>query len=767
MDAVICRVMTCTGYDECWSEDGLKIAYHGERYYTAVWDGEGWSIPDCEDEKARRYLACSATVSHALHSCAGFGLPQSRVYEFLPQDKSMLIPSELLRQLLDDCGFGIGDACEVLVRYFGKGLCGLPDCTWLNDIQPRTARLNDVLRDSLISFGYAFHDAYAAECRYPLGAIENGTKLRLGLCSFEGLRSVRLVLFSDGFETELPMLPCEDGFYCELSYDTPRALWYCFRLETLSGEKWLCADSDGHSSVLCTEKKEGFRLTVYKKGFSVPDRFYGKVMYQIFPDRFGSGDFENVRSGIEYHRSLGQTPLLHESPLEPVCFLPREGEKDYYPDDFYGGTLDGIRKRLPYLKKLGIGVLYLNPVFESRSNHRYDTSDYGKIDPILGSTEDFEALCSEAEKLGISVVLDGVFSHTGADSIYFNRFGSYPTLGAYQSRKSRFFPWFDFRSFPDDYRCWWGFKALPETDELNPDWQDYIIRSEDSIVRRWLRLGASGWRLDVADELPDEVLSQLRTAAKEEKPDCLLIGEVWEDAVIKESYGARRNYALGYSLDSVMNYPFRTAVTNFARGKSSAFELRDFLLSQRANYPKPMYLSLMNLLGSHDVERLFTLLGASCEVSALDRTAQSVFRLNDNEKRLAAARQRLCAVIQYSVPGMPCLYYGDEECLEGGRDPFNRAPYKPQMQGLFGLYARLAEIRNNSPALTGGELEILCPSPEVILIFRKSGQKKICCAVNRSEESFKLPINNAEPLLGVSDGKSLPPVSADIFITGT
>lgn len=125
------------------------------------------------------------------------------------------------------------------------------------------------------------------------------------------------------------------------------------------------------------------------------------------------------------------------------------------------------------------------------------------------------------------------------------RFGSYGGVGAHASKASPYFNWFDFRSFPDDYRCWWNFKDLPEVNEEDASWQDYIIRAENSIVKLWLRRGSSGWRLDVADELPDDVLALIRDAAKAEKPDCAIIGEVWEDAVLKVSYGHRRNYALG------------------------------------------------------------------------------------------------------------------------------------------------------------------------------------------------------------------------------
>ena len=299
--------------------------------------------------------------------------------------------------------------------------------------------------------------------------------------------------------------------------------------------------------------------------------------------------------------------------------------------------------------------------------------------------------------------------------------------------------------------------------EEDASWQDYIIRAKNSIVKLWLRRGASGWRLDVADELPDDVLALIREAAKAEKPDCAIIGEVWEDAVLKVSYGHRRNYALGYALDSVMNYPFRSAAISFARGESDAFALRDFLLSQQRNYPKPMYMALMNLLSSHDVERLHSALGASESLKALDRARQAAFSLTAEQSKRADRLQMLCAVVQYCTPGVPCLYYGDEECLDGAGDPFNRAPFEPSGKGLHNFYAKLGEIRNGSEALMSGEAEFSAAGPDVLIIRRSSESDCIVCVINRGSAEFKLRESGLVPLLGCSRNGLVPPCSAEIF----
>ncbi len=759
MDAVTRIAKTCSGYDELWSHDGrLSIAYHDERSYRLSFDGRNWAVLDDADENTCAYLICSAAINYAVERCTKSGLSLEFLHEFLPSERKTLIPAELLRVLLDDCGSGIFDACVIVVRCFGSDSAA-PEIPWLHGVQPRTASLQAVLNNALKSFGFAVHDAYYESFRFPLGAVEDGSEVKFSVRSFGGVKSAMLCVYTDGFSVEYDMQRDGDRFSCSFAPDNPAALWYRFKLNTESGERWLCPGSDGHFSVLSDAPAEGFRLTVFKRGFTTPEWFAGCIMYQIFPDRFG---FEDASEGIEYHKALGQTPELHGSINEPVRFMPREFEKDYAPDDFYGGSLRGITRKLPYLKELGVGVIYLNPVFEARSNHRYDTSDYGKIDPILGDEQDYVNLCAEAARFGIGIINDGVFSHTGADSIYFNRCGSYPTLGAYQSKDSQFYPWYDFRYFPDDYRCWWNFKDLPEVNEQNAQWQDYIIAGEDSIVRRWLRLGASGWRIDVADELPDEVLSLIRDASKAEKPDSVIIGEVWEDAVTKTSYGKMRNYALGYSLDSVMNYPFRSAVIDFALNRKTAFELRDFLLGQYHNYPQPMYRCLMNLLGSHDVERLHTALAFDYDVKTLDRNQQAELTLTDEQALRATRLQRLCAAIQYCVPGVPCLYYGDEECLDGGRDPFNRKPFEPSNSGLHNFYVSLGKIRSTSPALTGGSMQILTPSADVIVILRQAENEKIFCVINRSDDYYTVPFD-ATPLLGGCEAKLVPPMSVEIY----
>ena len=734
MDALRRRVCTCRGYDERWRGGRLYIEYYGVEAHELVFDGRRWTPSGGVSGHEAEYLSSAAALADAMDRCRSRSYPARRISEFLPRERSGLIPAELFRMLMDDEGLGIDDAISALVRSFGALLASQPEREWLVELQPRTAFLDRLLRDELKMRGLAWHDAYDTAFRSPPGAVEEGTDIAFSIVSFGGLESAELCVYGDGFTEDIAMQRTGDVFTAHFTAPGPAALFYKFRL----GGAFLCPDDDGHSSRLAGGGAEGFRLTVYKRGFRTPEWLRRSVMYQVFPDRFGFSDDGTAQAGIEYHRSLGQSPEMHKSRTEPVKWQPRPGEGDYAPDDFYGGTLRGIAARLPYLRELGIGTLYLNPVVEARSNHRYDTSNYEMVDPILGSVDDYVNLSSEAARLGIRIINDGVFSHTGADSVYFDRFGSYGGTGAHASRSSPYFGWFDFRSYPDDYRCWWGFRDLPEVNEEDESWQDYIIRGRDSIVKLWLRRGASGWRLDVADELPDDVLELIRASAKAEKPDCAIIGEVWEDAVLKVSYGRRRGYALGGALDSVMNYPFRAAVISFARGESDAFALRDFLLSQQHNYPGPMYMALMNLLSSHDVERLHSALGADCALKSLDRASQAAFGLTPEQSEKADRLQKLCAAIQYCVPGVPCLYYGDEEGLDGAGDPFNRAPFEPSLGGLHNFYTELGRTRNGSEALKCGSAAFYAPSPDVLLILREAGGERVLCIANRCGTEFRL-----------------------------
>ena len=740
-------------YQEHWSDDySLSVTYSDRRCVRAEYRGGEWTAAGGDEELCaaltspeggehiKRYFRAAADVYSSSRECVRKGIPLERLYEQYHTDEPFAA-AELMRLLMDDCGFSLETAYRVTVRCCDVKVPEEDGMAALEKMQPRTARVAALLEDARTHILDVEHDGSRKEYRDPPRALRCGESFNTAVRVLGGaVDRAYMIVFGDRLRREYPMERVGSVFSLSVSSpEEPAALWYAFRLETPEGEYYLCPDETQCAGELCRTLRAGFRLTVFRSDFQTPEWFRHAVMYQIFPDRFAFSDDGTAERGIEYHRALGQHGELHASLDEPLRWQPRPFENSYVPDDFFGGTLKGIESKLPYLQELGVSCIYLNPVFESSSNHRYDTSDYMKIDPILGDEEDFARLSRSAAERGMRIILDGVFSHTGADSIYFNRYGNYPSVGACQGESSEYYAWYDFRHFPDDYRCWWGFKDLPEVDETEPAWQEKIISGEQSVVKTWLRRGASGWRLDVADELPDSALALIRQAVKQTDPDAPIIGEVWEDAVIKESYGGRRNYALGYSLDSVMNYPLRSAILDFTHRRTDARALRDFLKAQRMNYPEPMYYSLMNLLGSHDVERLLSALATDVVIKQLPREAQ--LRIHFDEQCFEKAREleKLCAALQFALPGVPSIYYGDEQGMRGVGDPFNRGVFKESDGDLHKFYVNLSLLRRSDPVFAEGKAEFFAPSSDILLVLRyfDSCGSVFLTAINRGvEESF-------------------------------
>jgi 4-alpha-glucanotransferase len=446
-------------------------------------------------------------------------------------------------------------------------------------------------------------------------------------------------------------------------------------------------------------------LTVYDPEFTTPEFLKGGIMYQIFPDRFAkSGKIhENVPADRVFRDDWEGTP----------CYKP-DAKGHVWNNDYFGGDLEGIRVKLPYLKDLGVTCIYLNPIFESHENHRYNTANYEHIDPLLGSDEDFKTLCADAKELGISIILDGVFSHTGADSVYFNKYRRYNTAGAYNSKESRYSPWYCFHNWPDAYDSWWGIDTLPNVREENPSYLDYIC-GEDGILQRWIDAGASGYRLDVADELPDKFLDALRKRVKAVGEDNLIIGEVWEDASNKEAYGKKRRYLLGSQLDSVMNYPFKDSISKYVCG-GCACEFVEEITTILENYPKPAVDVLMNSLSTHDIERAINRFGGeNCEGKSKDWMSQKF--LTEYEYSLGKNRLKVAMVLQFFLPGVPCIYYGDEIGMQGYKDPFNRRCFSWNnidedlvnfTKTLSGLRASSEVFKIGAPRLFVCEIIIIC-----------------------------------------------------------
>ncbi len=607
--------------------------------------------------------------------------------------------------------------------------------------------------------------------RTPFGAVEEGTSIHMRILIPYGLRCTHAELaikydydydwqfvnmnWYGPFENEMDM------WECDFTPEKKGLYWYSFRIQTIEGPRFIVpSDVDQKSSI---ERSPGrsWQITCYKKDFKTPDWPVGGVMYQIFPDRFNfSGEEKNItRTDLEIQNDWYAMPRWQPN---------HNGE--ITNTDFFKGDLKGITEKLPYLKDLGVTCIYLNPICEAYSNHRYDTGDYLKVDPMLGTNEDFKTLCAEAKKLDIHVINDGVFSHTGSDSIYFNRSGKYGEGGAFRDENSPYRSWYNFSHWPYNYNSWWGFYTLPEVNELDENYNEFI-NGKNGVVRQKIKDGNSGWRLDVADELPDLFLERLRKAVKEEDENAIIIGEVWEDASNKESYGARRQFLLGEQVDSVMNYVFRGAILDYVRGTDSKYVM-DQIMSVCENYPRPVLRVLMNSLSTHDTERALTVMAGE-PLNGRDRSWQANQKLTPEQRSRGIRLMKLASGIQFTLPGFPCVYYGDEAGMEGYRDPFNRAcyPWGRENKELIEWHKELAELRRSCPALWDGDLINLYSQGRILTYMRTCAEGSVYCAFNTgfNDAYLQIPPGFAymgKPVLGThtENGKVLVPSLGCAFI---
>lgn len=537
-------------------------------------------------------------------------------------------------------------------------------------------------------------------------------------------------------EELLPMEGTSEGDHVHYSVSyTPAqtgVVWYSFDLAASDGATWRYGAREGWTTGegdFAYGDPPSFQLTVYVPRQTQPDWYKNGIVYQVFPDRFARGaDWrERAEKALAAHREGPARVLVEDWDTPPTYRKSEDG--DILEWDFYGGTLRGVREKLDYLADFGVTVIYLNPIFEAASNHRYDTADYLRIDPMLGDEEEFCALAREAAERGISIMLDGVFNHCGQDSRYFNRYGNYPEPGAWQGDESPYRDWFFFNE-DGTYDGWWGNPDLPDVNEKSPEYRE-LICGQDGVVRKWLRAGARGWRLDVADELSDGFIEDIKAAMVAERPDGALVGEVWEDASNKMAYGKLRQYFEGTELDGTMNYPLRTALLAFVRNQIGAPEMAARLEQLRENYPRDAFFSCLNLLGSHDRERLFTMLGDAPDPDTLSDEECAAFRLDEGHASLAMSRLWLTVLLQMTLPGVPCVYYGDERGMEGFRDPYNRAafPWDGGRMDCATVFRNAIAVRKALPVLTTGDFEPFADGEDVFGFWRRGEDGECVCVL--------------------------------------
>lgn len=578
-------------------------------------------------------------------------------------------------------------------------------------------------------------------CKKPVGGIKINEEFTV-CAELDG--SAQAAFFVLTKENESPvwyeMRRTDGGFSLSLRVTSAGLYFYRFVVRNDGYDTAYYADRD-----LCAAAGRGeeWQLTVYEENYAAPKFLDGGVIYQIFPDRFNiGGERLKTKRNAVYRDDRDGTPYY------------KADENGIVPNnDFFGGNLDGVTEKLDYLKSLGVKCIYLNPIFEAASNHKYDTGSYRRIDGDFGGEKAFYRLLKSATEKGIKIVLDGVFSHTGDDSVYFNRYGRYDSVGAFQSVGSPYRSWYRFDE-KGGYECWWDVKILPCTEETDPGFDEFI-NGEDGVVRTYMRMGIAGWRLDVADELPDAFLDNLTRAVKSVDPDGLVLGEVWEDASNKVAYSRRRRYLLGKQLDSVTNYPFKDAIIRFARlgdGENLARTVNGIV----NNYPGRVLRNLMNPLSTHDTVRALTAVSGEELPGTKDERAE--FRLRDPET--AKKRLRLAAALQYTLPGVPCVYYGDEAGMEGCEDPFNRRfyPWENADRSLTEYFKRLGKLRTRAE-LNGGGIAFLRAGDGLVEFTRGEKLRIIANATDRS-----VPLERkVKDLVSGRETHEAPPLSAVVW----
>lgn len=599
-------------------------------------------------------------------------------------------------------------------------------------------------------------DSKKAEFKTPFGCVAPGqtVTLHLHIPTAVSAWKVEIVLcYEDGSPARyhemyrIEQRGAYDIYEGDFSLFAPGLHFYYFQIHAPHGMFRLFKQGDD------TNMEEGglWQISCISPDFTTPDWAKGAIIYQIFPDRFHRSGKCNLTGKLRPY-------TVHRHWDEDVDWAPDENGI-VHNNDFFGGNFRGITEKMDYIASLGTGIIYLNPISKAFSNHRYDTGDYKIPDPMLGTEADFRDMCDAAHARGMKVILDGVYSHTGSNSLYFDRERTFGGNGAYCRQDSPFYHWYTFYQWPNNYHSWWNFDTLPTVNKMHPDFIRYVITDEDSVVAHWMKLGADGFRLDVADELPDEFIRMIHDRIREINPEALLMGEVWEDASNKTAYNHRRRYFTNAELDSIMNYPFRTAILNFMRGRDDGRGFKETVMSIVENYPSQVVACNMNLLGTHDTPRILTALVDDFDGSREEKARR---RLSRNQLEVARDRLMMASFLQYTLPGCPSLYYADETCMEGYKDPFNRRtyPWGREDTEILGHFRCLGKLRTQNIALRLGDIRFTVASDRHLAYTRSAQGQTLSIYVNRSGDAWDIPTGR------VTFGKNIDTISPDRLTLG-
>lgn len=563
----------------------------------------------------------------------------------------------------------------------------------------------------------------------PLGPVASGAEVNFFVASNPDCSPERVTLllrFDGESYCGYEMHPAAGGFEVKVKFEHCGHYFYHFLAERGGLTYVLGMGQDCKTSI---GSDSDFFQSVTKHAYPENSALSGGLIYQIFPDRFCSSGEVLAREPLTLRRDWGGKIKRFTS--DPVKI---NGE-------VFGGNLFGIIEKLPYLQSLGVTVIYLNPIFEANSCHKYDTANYMKVDGMLGGDAALAQLIAEAKARGIEILLDGVFNHTGSDSIYFNKLSRYSELGAYNSRESKYYSWYNFYNYPDGYNSWWGISTLPSINRNATDFQSFIA-GEGGVIEKYMKMGVLGFRLDVVDEISDEFVQKISQKIHSYGESRVVMGEVWEDAATKISYSERRKYFSENELNSVMNYPFRDGIVSYFLSKDSSLLSRS-IKTVLNNYPRGVTSSLMNFFDTHDTGRFYSELLRGCS----------------NDNLIATEIYKLALAMLFTLPGVPSLLYGDEIAMEDN-DGSSRGCFDwgRDCADLQNIIAELAMLRQH-PAIKYGDCEILISASGKFAFSREFADTRIIAAFNLRPTPLRLEL--PEKCLSFFTGKA---VSTEVLL---
>ena len=592
----------------------------------------------------------------------------------------------------------------------------------------------DLTRGSL---RFIHKDANDSSCAFSL---DDMPQIILSLSRRTYLKRVSLVIYSEDCKSEVlskdfvyeHSVGAFDKYVLSFTKDELGVGLYfaCIIAECADKTLYGCKSGDEISFSADADVFPNIQLSVSDFLYEKPTDFYGGIIYQIFVDRFNRGGNVQKRSDAvicdDWSEGVPEYPEYPGAPLKN--------------NTFYGGTFDGIVDKLDYISSLGANIIYLSPIFEAASNHKYDTGDYMRVDSMFGADEALKRLIAACKVRGIKLILDGVFNHTGADSIYFNRYARYDSIGAYQSENSEYHDWYTFKDFPDKYDAWWGIEILPRLNLSSASCRNYFL-GQGGVIEKYADMGIDGLRLDVADELSDDFIASIKNIIGK-NPSSILYGEVWEDASNKIAYDTRKKYYLGKELDGVMNYPLRTGLIDYAL-RSDTAALRYALTDILNNAPKRVTDAQMNLLGSHDTPRILTSIGAKDPQGILNSVLRTM-RMSEVEREYAQKLLGSLYCVLATLPGIPTVFYGDEAGLEGYSDPFNRMPFPwgNESEELLSVYRSVGALRRKNPVYQTGGFKLLFLTDELFAFKRFDSNGTYVTVFNNSSSDLFVKFSN-------------------------